>query len=395
MPNNIRFNSGFVGCDDKCAIMRHELVPRRLKDNERFEEISAEDITNGMYVYVDNNGEDCKANLSDVIWPEQINADWEEQNPEKPAYIFNKPMIGDTYVQETFNSTAKVGGVEVGELILKGTPWGDVIRRILTSIQGEAYLYWGIVDTDPWVDSEGRLTADWDVMEFKHRGQKTISRADLLNEGFEWPDFYTLDHERQVVAFNKNAQLDIDYMEQEGFIISRWEGLEKIEKDGYCFYYLSNRSTGTFRCKYHFIDSATEIEGGIYYGTSWKKPVEVHDLDPLNYANKTRSELINAGFDWEANILSENSEGYPYAYWFTELGSEGDSEWGMRVDGWNIMAINKNLHLECTGVTQVTTAYIIPEEGFMHERLGEWDFYFFQQRTRGHFKWHYTFREVD
>ena len=398
MPNNIKFNSGFVGCDDKCAIMRHELVPRRLKDNQRFEEISAEDITNGMYVYVDNNGEDCKANLSDVIWPDQVQSDWEEPNPEKAAYIRNKPVIADTFVKETFNSTAKVGGVEVGELILKGTPWADVVRRILAGITGEAYLYWGIVDTDPYLDSEDVPHVDWTVEQLANSaggGYTTISRAELLNNGFEWPGVvYTLDNARQVIAFNKDAQLDVDWMEQEGMFLSRYEGLERAEKDGYYFFYLANRSTGRFRCKYHFVDSAIDITGGLYFGTSHKKPLEVHDLDPLDYRNKSRSELLNVGFDWEADILTDDSEGWPpYAYWFTILGSEGSEGPDIPLDGWNILAINKNLHLECYGVKQVTTAQVEDQE-FMHERIGEWDFYFFQQKTRGHFHWHYIFKEV-
>ena len=59
MPRDIKFNSGFVGCDDKCAIKRHELVPRRLKENHTFEKITAEAISDNLQVYVDNNGEDC------------------------------------------------------------------------------------------------------------------------------------------------------------------------------------------------------------------------------------------------------------------------------------------------------------------------------------------------
>lgn len=392
MPRDIRFNSGFAGCDDKCAILRHEMVPRRLKDNERFEEIVADDITDGMYVYVDNNGEDCKAPLGDIIWPDHVNADWAEENDAKASYIYNKPIIGDTFVKESFNSTAKVGGVEVGELVLKGTPWAEVIKRILTGISGEAYLYWGIVDTDPYEDSEGQITVDWSVSNLQN--YKTITRAELINDGFEWPEFYTLDHQRQVIAFNKGAQLDVDWMEQEGFVISRTEGLERVEKDGYYFYYLANKSTGVFRCKYHFVDSATDIVGGLYYGISHKRPVEVHDLDPLDYYSASRSELLNEGFEFERDILQDDSEGLPYAYWFIDLdGSEG-SEGTLRTSGWNILAINKNLHLECSGVRQVTTAGD-QYEGFMHERLGEWDFYFFEQRTRGHFKWHYYFREVN
>ena len=398
MPRDIRFNSGFVGCDDKCAIMRHELVPRRLKDNERFEDVVAEDITDGMYVYVDNNGEDCKANLSDIIWPEQVRSDWDEIDPKKPAYIENKPVIGDTYVKETFNSTAKVGGINVGDLILEGTPWADILKRILTAINGDAIMYWWTTKTRP----EDLTISDFETSGSKYRGQKTISRSELLNEGFEWPKYvdahsYTLDDEWHVIAFNKDAQIEVDWMEQEGFLISRQEGLEEIDPgDGYYYYCLANPSTGTFTCKYHFIDRATDIVGGVYFGTSWKRPREINDLDHLYYRQISRSELLSDGFDWESDILSEDSEGFPYAYWFTELGSSEDSEWGMRASGFNIIAINTNLHVRCTGVTQTTTA-TDETEGFMadEEPIGQWVFYFFQQRTRGHFKWHYTFKGVN
>ena len=43
------------------------MLSTRLKENHTFEKITAEAISDNLQVYVDNNGEDCKANLSDII----------------------------------------------------------------------------------------------------------------------------------------------------------------------------------------------------------------------------------------------------------------------------------------------------------------------------------------
>ena len=144
MPrNDINFNSGFTGCNDRMAILKNETVPRRL---DEFEEVESPEITTDMYVYVDD-GKSKKVKLGNIVNTNGVQSDWDEENEGSYAYIKNKP---DAYLKEDITALYQVGGIRVGQTFDKGTSLYDIIFDMLSTSK-EASMMFGLVDNIPAV----------------------------------------------------------------------------------------------------------------------------------------------------------------------------------------------------------------------------------------------------
>lgn len=216
--SNINFNAGYNNCNDKVAILRNEVVQRKL---DNFEEITNEDVDVNSYVYVDQNGSPARIKLGDVITANATQSDWDQTDDTKFDFIKNKPEIK---LSERLISLYNVGGIKAGQIFEEGTPIIDIMKELL-SVSNPSMFRFGVVTAD----ERGMIPLDFTIQQLT---EVEISTADLIAEGFnpndiKWKDVFpefqgegvTLNDQFFVIAIPSDSVIEIDKCYQAGYVI--------------------------------------------------------------------------------------------------------------------------------------------------------------------------------
>ncbi len=232
MADEIKFNTGFNGCNDRMAILKNELVPRRM---ESLPEIGdGSEVTDNDYIYVDSDNLDKKIRVSTLLNSERIQSDWSVEDETKSAFIRNKP--GCDNLEEDMVALYNIGGIKAGHVFSKGTSVRDIIDMML-SLNNQGYFLRHTVDYNPEEITEEQL------IEFDTVSTNRIPlTTDILSNGYQWE--IHPDNEYFFIAINDidDIGIKVEKIKQAGFDI----GLKYQRVGSYRVWYFDQPSKGNF-----------------------------------------------------------------------------------------------------------------------------------------------------
>ena len=233
--HDIHFNAGYDTCQARMSILKNETVQRDLN----YDEITNDDVDINSYVYVDQNGKPAKMKLADVIASNAMQSDWLQEDPTKLDYIKNKPPIE---LEEDLVSLYNLGGIKMGQIFKKGTPFIDIIKELLMTTTPETFRFGVVNDIYDF-----RLE---DVEEFE------VSTATLIADG--WQHQLSFNNQYLALLIPENSHVDVRRVYQAGYALD----LEEVksytmqDKDGKVWKLYTNAElapiTGTFMFVFKF-----------------------------------------------------------------------------------------------------------------------------------------------
>lgn len=238
MPREIRdikFNSGYNECEARMSILKNETVQRDLD----YDEITNDDVTVDSYVYVDQNGKPAKMKLADVIASNAMQSDWLQEDDKKLDYIKNKPQIT---LEEDLVSLYNLGGIKMGQVFKKGTPFIEIVQELLMTTTPEVFRF-GVVDSLLDFDLES-------VEEFE------ISTASLISDG--WQHELTFNNQYLALLIPEDSHVDVKRVYQAGYALDLQEvtGYTVLDEDRKVWKLYTNAEmapiTGTFTFVFKF-----------------------------------------------------------------------------------------------------------------------------------------------
>lgn len=238
MPREIRdikFNAGYDTCQARMSILSNETVHKDLD----YIEIGNDDVDLNSYVYVNQNGVPAKMKLADVIASNAMQSDWLQDDPDKLDYIKNKPPVE---LEEDLVSLYNLGGIKMGQIFKKGTPYIEIVKELLMTTTPETFRF-GVVDDL----ANFRLE---DVEEFE------ISTATLIADG--WQHQLTFNNQYLALLIPENSHVDVRRVYQAGYALDLEEvkGYSVLDENDKVWKLYTNAEmapiTGTFMFVFKF-----------------------------------------------------------------------------------------------------------------------------------------------
>ena len=232
---DINLNSGYNNCNARMSILRNETVRRDLD----YEEIDNDDVDINSYVYVSQNGEPAKMKLADVIASNAMQSDWHQEDPTKLDYIKNKPPIE---LQDDLVSLYNLGGIKMGQIFKKGTPYIEIVKELLMTTTPETFRF-GVVD-------------DINNFELESVEEFEISTATLIAEG--WQHELTFNNQYLALLIPEDSHVDVRRVYQAGYALDlqEVEGYSVLDGNNKVWKLYTNAEmapiTGTFMFVFKF-----------------------------------------------------------------------------------------------------------------------------------------------
>jgi len=232
MADEVKFNTGFNGCNDRLAIVKNETVPRRLDEFTEIESGAATTVDD--YLYVDGNGLDKKIKVSTLLNPKRTKSDWAEEREDEDSFILNKPGVNN--LETDMVSSYNVGGIRAGHVFEKGTTVREIIDMLL-SLNADGYFLAQITESNP-----SGLTEE-ELIEIDKDNKNHIAiTPDILSNGYFWTINTDNDYFYIAIKSTEDTRIKVEKIKQAGFDIE----LKYQRVGSYRVWYFDKPSKGKF-----------------------------------------------------------------------------------------------------------------------------------------------------